>query len=187
MTKSEQFIKDAEAALSAVTQKFKQELGQIRGNRPSPELLQDIRVNLYDQSLSIRELGSLSIVPPRSIQISVWDQNAVGAVMKAINDAHLGLSTTNTGNSILATLSALGNERREEMTKLVKKTAEATRIQIRTKREETIKRMKDAESKKEITEDEAFKGKEKVQKAVDKANAEIEGLVNGKLAELGEQ
>lgn len=181
-----QFLKDLEAGLAAIIAKFKTDLGAVRGNRPSPELVQDIRVSLYGQSLTIRELGSLSILPPRTIQITVWDQEAVGPVMKAISDARVGLTTTNNGNSILATLSALGDERREEMTKLVKKTAEGARIQIRSKREEIIKRMKDAESKKEITEDDAFKGKEKVQKAVDKANADIEGMVNGKLKELGE-
>ncbi len=186
MTKSEQFIKDLETGLTGVVQKLKTDLGQIRGNRPSPDLVQDIKINLYDQMLSIRELGSLSVLPPRTIQITVWDKNAVGAVMKAIEGAHLGLSTRNDGNNILATLSPLGDERREEMTKLVKKTTEAARIQIRTKREETIKRMKDAETKKEITEDEAFKGKDKVQKAVDKANTDVEAAMNAKLQELGE-
>lgn len=186
MTVSEQLIKDLEAGLSAVTQKLKQDLGQLRGNRPSPDMVQDIRLSLYDQTLSIRELGSLSILPPRTIQITVWDANAIPAVMKAIEGAHLGLSTNNDGNNIRATLSPLGDERREEMTKLVKKTAETARIQIRTRREETMKRFKDAENKKEATEDEVFKAKDKVQKAMDKANGEIETMVNNKLAELGE-
>ncbi len=185
MTTGEQFIKDLEAGLSAAVQKLRQDFGQIRGNRPSVELVQDIKVNLYDQTLSVRELGSLSILPPRTIQVAVWDQNALAAVMKAIESAHLGLSTTNNGNNILATLSPLGNERREEMAKLVKKTAETARIQIRAKRDETMKRLKEAENKKEITEDEAFKSKEKAQKAVDKANGEVETLVNAKLQELG--
>ena len=165
MTISEQYIKELEAGLSAGAQKLKQDLGQIRGNRPSAELMQDIKVNLYDQVLSIRELGSLSVVPPRTIQITVWDKNAVGAVMNAINAAHLGLSTNNDGNNIRATLSPLGNERRDELTKLVKKSAEAVRIQIRAKRDETMKRMKDAETKKEITEDESFKAKGKSAKS----------------------
>jgi ribosome recycling factor len=134
MTISEQFLKDLETALAGVVGKFKQELGQLRGNRPSPEMVQDLRVNVYDQNLTIRELGSLSILPPRTIQISLWDAAAVGAVAKAIEAAHLGLSITNDGNNIRATLSSLGDERREEMAKLVKKTAEAARIQIRGKR-----------------------------------------------------
>jgi ribosome recycling factor len=186
MTASEQIIKELEAGFSGAVQKLRQDLGQIRGNRPSAELLQDLKVNLYDQMLSVRELGSLSVLPPRTLQIAVWDKNAVGAIMNAINSAHLGLSTANDGMNIRATLSPLGDERREEMTKLVKKTAEAVRIQIRAKRDETMKRIKDAEGKKEITEDDSFKAKEKAQKAVDKVNGEVEALVNGKLAELGE-
>jgi ribosome recycling factor len=186
MTISEQIAKDLEVALSGVTGKLKQDFGQIRGNRPSPDMIQDIRVNLYDQQLTIRELGSLSILPPRTIQITVWDPGAISAVMKAIDDAHLGLSSNNDGTTIRATLSPLGDERRDDMTKLMKKISEATRIQIRSRREEAVKRLKDSESRKEITEDDAFKGKEKIQKITDKANGEVEAMVNAKLQELGE-
>src|ERR1700689_3554659 len=104
MTISEQITKDLEAALAGVTTKLKQDFGQIRGNRPSPDMIQDIRLSLYDQQLTIRELGSLNILPPRTIQITVWDSGAVGAVMKAIDDAHLGLSTNSDGNTVRATL-----------------------------------------------------------------------------------
>jgi ribosome recycling factor len=186
MTISEQIAKDLESSLAAVTAKLKQEFGQIRGNRPSPDMVQDIRINLYDQMLTIRELGSLNILPPRTIQITVWDSDAIPAIMKAIDDAHLGLSTNNDGNTIRATLSALGDERREEMGKLIKKLSEETRIQIRSRREDAVKRLKDSENKKEITKDDAFQGKEKIQKVTDKANGEVEALVNGKLQELGE-
>lgn len=136
--------------------------------------------------LSIRELGSLSLLPPRTIQVTVWDPSAVPAVMKALESAHLGLSMTNDGNSIRATLSSLGNERREELSKLVKKASEAARIQIRGRRDEAMKHLKDSENKKEITEDDAFKSKEKIQKATDKANGEVEAITEAKLAELGE-
>lgn len=65
-------VKDLESALSTVAGKLKQELGQIRGNRPAAEMIENIRVSLYEQSLSIRELGSLSVLPPRTIQLTVW-------------------------------------------------------------------------------------------------------------------
>lgn len=186
MTISEQIVKDLEAALAGVTAKLKQEFAQVRGNRPSPDMIQDVRLSLYDQQLTIRELGSLSVLPPRTIQITVWDPGAVGAVMKAIDDAHLGLSTSSDGTTVRATLSPLGDERRDEMTKLVKKVAESARIQIRARRDDAMKRFKDSESRKEVTEDDVFKGKEKVQKATDKANGDVESMVDGKLAELGE-
>ncbi len=186
MTPSEQIVKELESGLGTSVEKLKVDFGQIRGNRPSAELLQDLKINLYDQMLTIRELGSLSVLPPRTIQITVWDNAAIGAVMNAINNAHLGLSTNNDGNNIRATLSPLGDERREELTKLVKKTSEAVRIQIRSRRDETMKRLKEAEVNKEITEDDSFKAKEKVQKVMDKTNEALEGLVKSKLEELGE-
>lgn len=186
MTIAEQITKDLETALSGVTAKLKQDFGQIRGNRPSPDMIQDLKINVYDQILTIREVGSLNILPPRTITITVWDLETIPAVMKAIDEAHLGLSTNNDGNTIRATLSTLGNERREEIGKLIKKLSEETRIQIRGRREDAVKRLKDSENKKEITEDDAFRGKEKIQKATDKANGEVEAMVNGKLQELGE-
>jgi len=65
MTISEQITKDLESSLAGVTAKLKEDFGQIRGNRPSPDMIQNIRINLYDQQLTIRELGSLSVLPPR--------------------------------------------------------------------------------------------------------------------------
>ncbi len=186
MTISETLVKDLEGALAAVSQKLAQEFSQIRGNRPSADLLQDIRVNVYDQSLTIRELGSLSMLPPRTIQITVWDAAALPAVMKAIDAAHLGLSTTNDGSTIRATLSSLGNERREELMKFVGKTSEAARIQVRARRDEVMKRLKDAEAMNAATEDDVFRTKEKIQKAVERTNAGIEALTAAKLGELGE-
>ena len=108
MTISEQFIKDLEIGIQGVAQKLKTDLGGIRGNRPSPEMLQDLRVSIYDQSLTIRELGSLAVVPPRMLQVTLWDKDAILPVMKAIEAAHLGLTASNDGNTIRATLSALG-------------------------------------------------------------------------------
>jgi ribosome recycling factor len=186
MALSDGFVKDLEGTLAGVVGKLKQDLGGIRGNRPSPEMLQDVRVNVYDQNLTIRELGSLSVLPPRTIQITLWDKDAVPAVMKAIESGHMGLTVSNDGVNIRATLSQLGNDRRDEMIKLVKKTTEAARIDIRQRRETTIKQLKDAEARKEITEDDAFKGRERVQKAVDKANKEAEAMMDAKITELGE-
>ena len=186
MTQSEMIVKDLETSLAGATGKLKQEMGAIRGNRPTVEMVQDIRLSLYDQSLTIKELGSISVIPPRMIQITVWDPEAIGAVMKAIDDARVGLSTSNDGTIIRASLSSLGDERREEMTKLVKKTAEVIRIQVRSHRDDAIKRLNNAEREKEITKDDVFSGKEKIQKSVDKANGDIEGMVDGKLSELGE-
>lgn len=182
----EKYLKELEADLRSVVGKLNEELKVIRGNRPSVDLIENIKVNTYEEELTIKQLGSISVLPPRGIQISVWDKNSVGAVMKAIDNAKIGLSTSNDGNNIIATLSQLGAERREELSKLVKKTSENFRIQVRANRDDAIKRLRDSESKKEISEDEAFKTKEKIQKAVDEANKQIESAVEQKLKELQE-
>jgi ribosome recycling factor len=185
MTLIETYIKDLETALAGVTGKLKTDLAGVQGNRPSADAIQNITLSLYDQMISIRELGSLSVLPPRTIQITVWDKDAVNPIIKAIEAAHMGLTASNDGTTIRATVSALGDERRDELTKLVKKMAESARIQLRARRDDIMKRVKDSEVAKELTKDDVFKGKEKVQKVIDKVNAEIDALVDGKLEELG--
>lgn len=181
---SDQYPKELESHLKAIVEKLREELRSIRGSRPSVDLIEDIKVNYYEEELPIKQLGSLSNLPPRSIQISVWDKNAVGAVVKAIENARRGFSVSNDGNNVIATISPLVSERREELTRLIKKTAENSRIQVRHHRDEVIKKLKDAETKKEATEDEVFKAKEKAQRTVEEANKQIEELVSGKLKEL---
>jgi ribosome recycling factor len=183
---AEQYLKELESALKFVSDKLHEELRAIRGNRPSVDVISDIKVNHYDQWLTVKQLGSLSVLPPRSIQVNVWDKSAVGAVAKAIENAKVGLSVTNDGNNVIATLSPLGNERRAELAKLVKKTSEGYRIQIRAKRDEAIKKLKEAEAEKQVGEDEVFKTKEKIQKLVDGVNGKIEEMVGDKLKELQE-
>ncbi len=184
MFSGESYLKDIENYFKPLVAKFNEELSAIRGSRPSPELIQDIMVNHYNEDLPIKHLGSLSVMPPRTIQINVWDKNAVGAVVKAIEGAKRGFSVSNDGNNVFATISPLMSERRDELSKLVKKTSENFRIQVRAKRDDALKALKDAEAKKEATEDQVFKLKEKVQKLVDGANGQIESAVNGKLKEL---
>ena len=186
MTPLELILKDLETNLAGVVARLKTDIGGIRGNRPSPDAIENLTLSLYDQTLKIRELGSISILPPRTIQITVWDKDAVNPIIKAIEAAHMGLTASNDGTTIRATVSALGDERRDELTKLVKKTAEAARIQFRVRRDDIMKRMKDGEAIKELTKDDVFRGKDKIQKIIDRTNGEIDKMVDEKLAELGE-
>ncbi|MBI3589361.1 MAG: ribosome recycling factor [Candidatus Liptonbacteria bacterium] len=183
---TEDFLKQFESELKTSTEKLKSDLAMIRSNRPSVELIEGIKVSLYEQMLSIQELGSISLQPPRDILISVWDKNAAGAVAKAIEDAKIGLSVSSDGNVIRASLPILTEERKAELSKLVKKTSEETRIQIRTRRDEAMKKIKAAQDSKDINKDQEFKVKEKIQKQVENTNDQIEKLLEGKLKEIGE-
>lgn len=180
------YLKDLEAVLSKIFEKLKTDLAAIRSNRPSVALVEEVKVNYFDQWLTVKQLGSLAIAPPRDILITVWDKQAVAAVMQAIENAHIGISLSSEGNVIRASLPALTEERRAEFTKLAKKIVEEARIKIRHSRDETIRHIKTAERNQEMNEDDAFKEKEQAQKIVDKANSKVKELLEEKLRELAE-
>lgn len=180
------YIKEIEAAFKGVLEKMKAELQAVRSNRPSVEIIENIQVTYYESQLPIKQLASLGVVPPREIHITPWDKNAMGPIMKAIQDAKIGLTVSSDDKTVRASLPQLTDERREEFMRLAKKLTETFRIQVRNLRDEAIKKVKAAEDRKEMNEDEVFKAKEKIQKAVDQVNKDIEGLLEKKLKELSD-
>ncbi len=182
----DQYVKELEGGLQMAIDHLKEEFQSVRSNRPSVQLVENIKVEAYGQTLTVRELGSLSIRPPRDIEISLWDQSIIPAVMKAIQDAGGGLSVGNNGNMIRASLPMLTDERREEFSKLAKKITEQAKIAIRARRDEINKKVKAAEEEGELSEDQAYKGKERIQKSVDEANKKADAILDAKLAELAE-
>lgn len=180
------FLKDLESSLTALTEKFKADLRSVRSTRPSVEFVENVPAEYYGQILPIKQLGSLGIRPPRDIEITVWDKNAIQAVVKAIEAVSMGFSVTNDGNVVRASLPPLTDERRAEFGKIVRRMAEETRIQIRNHRDETIKKLKAAENEGTINEDDLFTAKERVQKLVDDANTGVEEALDQKIKELSE-
>lgn len=180
------YIKELEDNLKHAVARLKEDLRGMRSGRPSVEAVENIKVNYFDSWMEIKQLGSIGLMPPREIRISLWDKGAVPATMQAIEAAQLGFSLSNDGNVVRALLSPLSSERREELSKLVRKTAENFRIEVRSIREDIMKKLKTAEESGEITEDMAFSAKDKVQKKVNEANAEIEKITEEKISELGE-
>lgn len=180
------YIKELESNLSAVVGKFKEEIRGVRSNRPSAEIVENINVPAYDSFMPIKQLGTITVGSQREIVIGLWDKDIVNAVVKAIEEAKIGLSVQGEGLTIRCFLPALSEERRQEFVKLVKRMSEDARISVRTTREATIKKLKSAEDSGELNEDMTFKAKEKAQKAVDFANSEIEKNLEAKIKELGE-
>lgn len=184
MSDIETITKELETGLTARLQSLKQELQGIRTNRPVPELIENISVSYFDQKMPIKQLGSIGVKPPRELTVQVWDEQVIPAVLKAIEDARLGLSVQRDEQLIRAFLPPLTDERRTELGKIIKKMAEEVRIAIRAHRDEANKKIKAAESEKTITQDQAFKTKEKIQSLIDSCNRSIEEIVDKKLEEL---
>ncbi|MEK7192495.1 MAG: ribosome-recycling factor [Patescibacteria group bacterium] len=178
--------KELDSKLKVLIESLKQELSNIRTNRPSAKLVENVKVNYMEQQFSIKQLGSISIVPPREIDISCWDKNAAGSVAKAIENSGLGVSAAVDGSLVRVNLPILTNERRTELTKLVKSMTEQSRIKIRALRDDANKKAEQSFKEKLISEDQKFKTRKQVQDAVDKINQETETLLLSKLKELSE-
>lgn len=176
-----EYLKELEIKFNEIFESLKEEFSSLRTNRPTPKLVENIKVEYGDSLLTVKQLGSIGIELPRSLTVTVWDVNITPQVAKAIEAANLGVSVSHDGNVIRINLPELTAERREELSKIVKSSAEKARIKMRTIRDETNKRV-NAEPDKDVK----FRAKEELQKIVDKFNGEVDMLVENKLDEIKE-
>ncbi|MDE2001814.1 MAG: ribosome recycling factor [Patescibacteria group bacterium] len=176
--------KQVEQKLKAAVDALKTELQTIRSGRPSPRMVEDIKVDMYGQQMPVKALGSISVIPPREIDVMLWDKSGVATVAKAIEEA-LKVTANTDGGLIRINLPSLTDERKKEFEKLIRKMTEETRIRVRGVRDDANKEIKAAEAG-GLSEDAAFKKKEEVQKAVDATNKDLESLLDQKLKEIFE-
>ena len=179
-------VQDLEQKIKESLEYLKSQFAAVRGGRPSSKLVEDISIDYFGQRMPIKQAGSISVNPPREILISVWDRQAVSIVAKAIESSNLNGSANTDGNLIRINLPPLSAERRQELAKVVKKESEEARIKIRSLRDEVNKKIRQREENGEITEDQEFKLKEQIQKSIDKANKDIEEMLEKKIKEIEE-
>lgn len=173
-------IKEFETASNEIIAFLKGEIRKIRSNRPNPELVESVKVEVYDQTLTINQLATINVVPPRELVISPWDKSILPQIEKAIRQNNSGLSVSADGNLIRVTLPNLTDERRAELAKLVKSIIEENRIKMRNIRDKIQKIIN------EFPEDQKFRQKDELQKRVDKFNQEADRLTGEKIKEFNE-
>jgi ribosome recycling factor len=182
----EQTIKDFEKAVTGVLSQLTGELAGVRTSRPSPQLVEDLKIEYFEQLVPIKQLGSISVIPPREMAINLWDASGVTVVAKALEDSKRGFTVSVRGGAVYVSLPPLSEERREEMSKLAKSICETYRIRIRAARESANKQLQSSKLAKSITEDMEARGKKKVQEITDKANKDIDALLAKKVVEINE-
>src|SRR3989344_6323628 len=138
----EQDLKFFEKALQSIVDKFREEISGIRTNRPSTKLLEEIKVDYFGQMLPVKQLASLSVVPPREINVTAWDPTSVAAIAKAIEGVHMGLSISVDGGTVRVNLPPMSDERRKEMIKIAKSISEKDKISVRLLRDDVNKKAK---------------------------------------------
>jgi ribosome recycling factor len=146
---------------------LRRELATVRTGRASPSLLDRITVDYFGVPTQINGLANVSAPEPRLLVIAPWDKNTMGLIEKAILKSDLGLTPTNDGKVIRLAIPQLTEERRREMTKIVKKRTEEGRVALRNLRRDAHEELKKAEKEKLISEDDLKRGLERLQKLTD--------------------
>ncbi len=179
-------LKELEQRAQALIAALTQEVSGVRSNRPSPQLVEDLKIDYMGTQMVVKQLGSISIVPPRELVIVLWDPSGSAVVAKAIDDAKRGFTTSVRGSAIHINLPPLSQERRDELIKLVKQMIEKSKIQVRSLRDDANKKVQAGKAAKTITEDMESRGKKKIQEVTDRVNKEIDGLLEKKAKEINE-
>lgn len=181
-----EILKDTRDKMQDAIQALTRNLATVRAGRANPALLDNIFVEYYGTQTPLNQLATVGAPEARMLVITPFDKTAIGEIEKAIQKADLGLAPSSDGNIIRISIPALTEERRRELTKVVGKYAEESRIQIRNIRREANDQLKKLEKDAVLTEDELRTNQDHVQKETDNFINEVDEIVKTKEAEIME-
>ena len=170
--------------LKESTDWLQKEFTGIRTGQATPALLDGIKVESYGTFMPIVQIGSVGIEDARTIRIAPWDLSQVPAIERAIREADLGVSVSSDSTGLRVIFPDLTSERRVQLIKLAKSKLEDARVTVRALRDEIMKEIEAKRKTNEISEDDKFSLKDKIQKAVDNSNRNLELLFTQKEAEI---
>ena len=165
-------------------QSLKGDLAKVRTGRASTALVEPVHVEYYGSSVPLNQVANVTTPDARTIQIAPWEAGMIGAIEKAILASNIGLTPQNDGKVVRVPLPPLTEERRKDMVKLVKKMGEETKVAIRNHRRDANETVKGLEKSKAVSEDEAQKVMDQIQKKTDEKVAEVDKIVAGKEKEI---
>lgn len=178
------FKKDASARMAKCVQQFQADLKKLRTGRAHPSLIENLKVDYYGTETPLQQLANIGIEDARTLVVTPWDKAAVQAVEKAVYKSDLGLTPNTAGTVIRIPLPPLTEERRRDITKVVRGDAEGARVAVRNVRRDVLQDVKEALKEKMISQDEEKKAQEEIQKLTDKHVAEIEQVLAAKEKEI---
>lgn len=163
---------------------FKNELSKIRTGRAHPGILDQVQVDYYGSMVPISQVANVSLMDARTISVQPWEKGMGAKIEKAIRESDLGLNPATQGDLIRVPMPPLTEERRKELTKVVRSEGEDAKVAIRNLRRDANEQAKKLLKDKQITEDEERRSQDEVQKLTDRTIAEIDKLVQAKEAEV---
>lgn len=177
-------FKEPQEKIDAALHHFKVEIASIRAGRANPSMIENISVEAYGSRMKLLEVGNISAPQPSLLTIQVWDASILQSVIKAIQEANLGLNPSNEGNIIRLPIPSLTEERRQEFIKILHTKMEEAKVSIRQIRQDFRANWKESSDNGEFGEDEFFRREKVLQEIIDKKMIEIEELGKSKTEEL---
>ncbi|MFM9917285.1 MAG: ribosome recycling factor [Rhizobacter sp.] len=176
--------KNADQKMSRSIEAFKTELQKIRTGRAHPGILDQVHVDYYGSPVPISQVANVTLLDARTISVQPWEKGMGAKIEKAIRESELGLNPSSQGDLIRVPMPALSEERRRDLTKIVRNAGEDARIAVRNLRRDANDHAKRLLKDKEISEDDERRSLDEVQKLTDRTISEIDRLVTAKEAEV---
>jgi ribosome recycling factor len=177
-------LNDIKRRMQASIASYKHDLGGLRTGRASASLLDPIQVEAYGSLMPLNQVATVTVPEPRMLSVQVWDKSMALAVDKAIRESSLGLNPQTEGQVIRIRIPELNEQRRKEMVKVAHKYAEEARVAVRHIRRDGLDLLKKLEKDGKLSEDDAARQSEQVQKATDQSVSEIDQILAAKEKEI---
>lgn len=178
--------KSLEERIEGAKNYLKENLNTVRAGRANPALLDKVEVEYYGTPTPLKALANISVPDPRTLMVSPFDPKSIADIERAINEANIGINPANDGKVIRLAIPQLTEERRKELTKVVKGYGEDAKVAVRNLRRDVNEELKKAEKAGELTEDDLKDELEETQKTIEKAIKEIDEIIADKEKELME-
>ncbi|MCV2355136.1 MULTISPECIES: ribosome recycling factor [Roseateles] len=175
---------NAEAKMAKSIEALKGELHKIRTGRAHPGILDQVSVDYYGSPVPITQVANVTLLDSRTISVQPWEKGMGAKIEKAIRESDLGLNPASQGDLIRVPMPALNEERRRDLTKIVRNAGEDAKIAVRNLRRDANEQAKKLTKEKLISEDDERRSLDDAQKLTDRTIAEIDRLIAGKEAEI---
>jgi ribosome recycling factor len=180
----EDIKKTADQKMQKSLEALKNDLAKVRTGRAHTGLLDHVMVEYYGSMVAVNQVANVNLGDARTINVQPYEKNMISKVEKAIRDSDLGLNPATNGDVIRVPMPMLTEERRRDLTKIVRNEAEGAKVAIRNVRRDANDALKKLIKDKEISEDDERRAQDEVQKMTDKAVAEVDKLLQVKEADL---
>ncbi|CAN5728617.1 MAG: ribosome recycling factor [Gemmatimonadetes bacterium] len=179
-------LQAARQRMEKAVEAMRREFTGVRTGKASPQLLDIVRVEAYGSHMPLNQVASVSAPEPRMLVVQPWDRSLMQPIERAIRDSDLGLNPSNDGQLIRVPIPALTEERRKEYVRLLHKLAEEGRIAVRQARKDANDEIKHRQKDGELSEDEARREQDEVQKLTDQHIQRVDELLKHKEVEVME-